>query len=534
MSSLARKRPAGGNTNGGTIGKLGRRQGRAFRFQRRQLTTVAVTVGLLSALAAVPNAASAISVVTPRAPVAQEVGSVDVAHPRFWDGPRSETVVGNFPYAFETNLAQTEASETCGVTNPCWAYQFRVSEKATTLRVGMDTNTRGDCYQVELYAPGTYGDSQARPHVLAPQCPELNTETGAGIPQVDYVLYFAQIWNMDIRVTNPALGDWTVRVVPLHVQGWGFRLRASLHNAAVPTYEIETPNLQMWPPYEFGFAAPAHPQPGRAADRYNAASTPGLSCSRDENDEAVENGQPPLVRCLRFSTGMYNVGPGPLELVLNGDGDVGSVTQRLRSDDGKVAKERDAGSWEYHESHGHRHYSGFVTFELYRVVDAGVGAMDPQGTKRLELLGTGRKSGWNSTDQRMADWQSFDQDSQFGVLRGCWARGESCITLANGWADHYRWQRPGNFLEFPVNVAGSDLSEDYVVLARADGADRVKETSEHDNAAYSWIRVQGDEVRICERGIGISPWDPRKVLHPSSYWFGTPGGTTADGPSEPC
>ena len=160
--------------------------------------------------------------------------------------------------------------------------------------------------------------------------------------------------------------------------------------------------------------------------------------------------------------------------------------------------------------------------------------MDPQNTKRLVLIGTGRKGGWNSTDQRMADWRSFNQDSQFGPLLDCRDRRESCITLANGWGDHYRWQRPGNFVEFPVNVDGSNVSGDYVVLARADGEDRVKETFEHDNAAYSWIQVEGDNVAICERGMGMSPWDPRKVLHQSSYWVGTPGGTTGDGPSQSC
>lgn len=472
---------------------------------------------------------------TSRQPEAQVVGSVDLAHPLFWDGPSFETVVGNFPYGFESNLAGSTASESCGITNPCWAYQFTVVEEAAALRVGLDTNTRADCYQVELYAPGAYDDSQRSPTRIVPQCPELNTYTGANVPQVDYALYFAQVWNIEIEVPKPALGDWTIRVVPLHVEGWGFRLRAALAGPAASGSGIEKPNLQMWPPYEFGFEAPAHPQPGRAADRYNVAGTPGVSCLQEENEEAVENGQAPPVRCLRFSTGMYNVGPGPLELVLNddGDGDDGSVTQRLRNQDGDVAKEQDAGSWEFHESHGHRHYTGFVTFELYRVIDALAGALDPKGTKRLELVGTGRKTGWNSTDQRMASWQSLDQDTQFGTLLGCRDRGESCITLTGGWGDHYRWQRPGNFVELPVSV-NADSHADYVVLARADGGGHVQETVDHDNAAYSWIRLQGDKITICERGIGISPWDPQKMLHPSSYWFGTPGGTTADDPNQAC
>lgn len=46
---------------------------------------------------------------------------------------------------------------------------------------------------------------------------------------------------------------------------------------------------------------------------------------------------------------------------------------------------------------------------------------------------------------------------------------------------------------------------------------------ETDNVGYTWIRVSGRNVEVCERGLGESPWDPRKqVLHPG-FWVSTPG-----------
>jgi hypothetical protein len=40
----------------------------------------------------------------------------------------------------------------------------------------------------------------------------------------------------------------------------------------------------------------------------------------------------------------------------------------------------------------------------------------------------------------------------------------------------------------------------------------VLETNETDNAAYAYLQVTGESVRIIERGQGASPWDPRKKV----------------------
>lgn len=52
-------------------------------------------------------------------------------------------------------------------------------------------------------------------------------------------------------------------------------------------------------------------------------------------------------------------------------------------------------------------------------------------------------------------------------------------------------------------------------------------------------RSDDDGITICERGLGVSPWDPHKMIHVPSFWLSTPDttspiGTTADGPTGQC
>ena len=82
------------------------------------------------------------------------------------------------------------------------------------------------------------------------------------------------------------------------------------------------------------------------------------------------------------------------------------------------------------------------------------------------------------------------------------------LGLTPGWGDVYRWQRPGQYVEFAGQGDGT-----YVVRSTVDKANHILEADEMDNTSYALIRVVGRTIRILERGRGASPWDPKKVVY---------------------
>lgn len=162
----------------------------------------------------------------------------------------------------------------------------------------------------------------------------------------------------------------------------------------------------------------ATPRRGAAVDRQNFALSAGgvepASCAWDEIELAVEHGEAPPTHCLRFSVGIYEAGEGRLELQLDGyDGGFaghGDVTQRIHGPGGRI-EERNAGRWEFHKTHGHPHYLGFVRYELDQL------RFDAAGRPVLSPAGGSAKTGYNTADQRIADWTSFAQDPAVGGHR---------------------------------------------------------------------------------------------------------------------
>src|SRR5205085_3037604 len=75
------------------------------------------------------------------------------------------------------------------------------------------------------------------------------------------------------------------------------------------------PDLQVTPPYEFTFVAPANPLNAFAPDSVNppleALGVAPFSCTPDEMV------QDHVSRCLRFTTGPRDAGPGPFEIDYN-------------------------------------------------------------------------------------------------------------------------------------------------------------------------------------------------------------------------
>lgn len=298
--------------------------------------------------------------------------------------------------------------------------------------------------------------------------------------------------NSEAFVADPQPGTWTV-VVERRFFDDPYRVRAKLETPQDVRGPDEPrwlkPNLRSMPPFQFTFRNPT----------VFGAGIP-LSCGPDE--VAEEGGR----KCLRFSVGPENTGAGAFELYLTPlvDATVGEATvyQHVQHSSGRRLKILDAGTYEYHKTHGHYHYAGFASLELLRVGRDG----------RLEPAGTGKKIGFCTVDVVVAQFERFAQDPQGSARNDCNRADGAWIGLSRGWTDIYDWSTSGNYVEFGANEDGR-----YVVRSGFDTEDLVDETNERDNYAYALIEVSGTRVKILERGYGKDPWDPRKeVVRP--WW----------------
>jgi hypothetical protein len=144
-----------------------------------------------------------------------------------------------------------------------------------------------------------------------------------------------------------------------------------------------------------------------------------------------------------------------------------------------------------------------LTYELFRVIG-----------ETLVPAGKGTKSGFCPADQLMGQWRSFTQeksgfygegDTPTGSCYG--AADDGLLALTRGWGDVYRWQRPGQYVDFSGNGDGH-----YVVRTTVDKSNTTLETDETDNSAYAYAKISGRRVELIERGWGTGPFDPAKTV----------------------
>jgi hypothetical protein len=367
----------------------------------------------------------------------------------------------------------------------CFSFRLEVAAPAAELRLAIDVPERLDSFDFDLVGP----DGSVRS--------QLN----------------ANRYNDEIRVEAPPLGIWRVDVRPRAATDTPFGMRAGLlaePQQRAPDADGQLlPNLRMTPPFEFGFVAPANPFNGLwPPDELNpplaAAGVEPLSCAADE---VLEEG---ARRCLRFSFGLENAGDGNFDIRYTSSGanvQRGEAWQCVEQADGPPVR-RPAGHWHYHHTHGHDHYEDIVEFALLRVVDA-----DAEPVV-LADAGGGRKLGYSPADQHFADWDRFTQHhaNTAGSAGNCAEGTNRRLGLSRGWGDVYRWQRPGNYVEFGDNPDG-----EYVVRAHANPLGHVLESSDEDNVAYAHIRVTGDDIVVLEQGRGLHPWDDEKIVLPSRF-----------------
>ena len=431
-----------------------------------------------------------------------------------WFWHQSRTFDGSVP---ESTACTEETCET---------YTLNLESGGARLRVGIATPERTDTFAVEIY------DS-------------AGTLRGADSTNNQF--------NSEALVDQPEAGEWTVIVRPDSVTTASYRLRAKLEQqtpeSVLATSEANRrplyPNLRTVPPYEFTFTAPANPlnglyPPDSANPPASAAGYSVASCTADEA-APVEAGGGGAVHCLRLTSGPINIGEGIYDMrfkliedylegtaQLNPDEAfarlvVGPMEQAVHYSDGSVEFVQ-AGTYSFHPTHAHFHDDYILSYYIYQVVDPSSG--------ELQRVGTGTKSGFCPADQLWGNWRAFEQgfekpggDSPGG---NCFSASNGIVGLSVGWGDVYRWQRPGQYVEFDGLGNGR-----YVVHAQVDEKNNVIETDETDNISYAYIEVQGETISILERGWGLSPWDPDKEVfsgpHPTQREadYGAPVGTGA-------
>jgi hypothetical protein len=330
-------------------------------------------------------------------------------------------------------------------------------------------------------------------------------------------------FNAEAFVARPAAGTWTIRVRPAGATKASFRMRAKLERPrrakAAGARRALLPNLKAVPPYEFTFIAPLNPlnaayPPDTVNPPMDVAGVHPLSCAPDES-LPVELGGGGAHTCLRLTSGPINVGAGPFDMrfefvadAIDGKNKLrrGPIFQRIHYTDG-TSEDRAAGTYSFHNTHAHFHDDNILTYELFSVVDPGAAVPE------LRPAGHGTKSGFCPADQLFGEWRRFAQavPGAFGEgdtsTGNCMSPVDGVLGLTPGWGDVYRWQRPGQYVEFGGNGDGL-----YVVRCTVDKGDSILETNETDNSSYALIKVTGEKIDLIERGQGASPWDPARVV----------------------
>ncbi len=392
----------------------------------------------------------------------------------FWDGPKTGSVV--FTQIGAQNLvyrgAVADALCEPGVT--CFDYTIETLAPAWRLRVAGDAPWKGEPeYDVSIVSPtGARATS--------------TWSYGGTIPPRSQEAF--------IDASVP--GTYAVRIVVYFANNLDLRLRAMLEESPATGSGDKLPDLRAEPPFAFGFGAAG------------VLNVP-IRCYPDE--ELVDGAS----RCLRFSFGWQNVGDGPMDLrfmqpTVEAAGEArlgGPVAQRIHGWDGSYRDRPGAGDYEWHASHHHYHYVQFFEGRLYRVADPDAGILEPAGEFR--------KLGGCSHDWKITEWSRFvqsaagnDSGAACGML-GLGTPTQTHITLSAGWLDVYQAGTPDNYVEFGVNEDGL-----YVIRVMIDPENGLDEWDESNNRGYALVRIEGDAVTLIERGQGLDPWDPAKVVFP--------------------
>jgi hypothetical protein len=404
------------------------------------------------------------------------VGVLGLDDAVWWEGGQ----VGFSP-THSTPFAALPVPDRCAQLDPCFSYALDVTATSPSarLRVGLDTPARDDGFEMTVVPP-----------------------TGAPVSKQN-----SNAYSMEVFINTPPVGTYLITVAPFSAEHASFRMRAKVEPApwSPATAGDLLPNLRVTRLWEFGFAAPANPGNGLfPPDDVNPPlSVLGIAPMSCAVDEQLGFDNQPSQRCLRYSFGLANAGEGNFDIRYNTDrtGTEQDMFQCIPNSNPAVpprAKAAGKGAW--HQTHGHFHYKDIIFHDVWRITDT--------TTWAREQIGTGKKIGYSPADQGIADWHTFTQMAAGtgGSAGNCVPDKTSRLGMSVGWGDAYRYQRPGNFVDFGAGGDGY-----FVVHTVADPMHVVDESNEGDNTAYAYLRIFGTQVDVIESGIGEGPWDAGKV-----------------------
>jgi hypothetical protein len=226
---------------------------------------------------------------------------------------------------------------------------------------------------------------------------------------------------------------------------------------ALPPYDLTTTGIPPIASTPLGFPFPMN------------VPTP-TSCYADEtiglDNTTVTNATDPILRCLRFTTDIGNVGAGPLDATIplaatsaTGKAEVGYIPgqcqarQVVQRKDGRSVS-RAAGSCEFHVEHAHFHYDGLLMYGLYRVGRHGL----PHG----KVIGASKASFCLTDDDYFGYGSRRINGARNNVGQpDCNAPRSVAVPdpgknatgtfvqegMTPGWGDVYTWDTPGQFID---------------------------------------------------------------------------------------
>ncbi len=213
---------------------------------------------------------------------------------------------------------------------------------------------------------------------------------------------------------------------------------------------------------------------------------PGSSCF---SSETAEDG---ATTCLRYDQIIANIGKGALELqfdvpsgVVPAEGQTYPVNQRVYSTNGS-SQDRVAGHVEFHDTHGHYHYSSFASTELWRSNSSGA---------RLgrSAISDGRKVSFCVADIRIDKWAEKGDGPRTYYAPDCLFPASTSggidhfkQGLTAGWADIYDWYIPDQYIDV------DEVSNGYYRLEFcADPDNAIEEEDEDNNCVVNHIKLTG-------------------------------------------
>lgn len=217
-------------------------------------------------------------------------------------------------------------------------------------------------------------------------------------------------------------------------------------------------------------------------------------------DEGDLGSPPGPTRCLRWSQGETNLGPGPLELHIY-TGKSETVYQRVYRTDGSV-RQFPVGNVHLHAGHGHFHYDGFQSITLHEWRSDGLGpqvATSPQkGICMVDI-----------EDRRFGEDRS--SPNEYRVPNACAEanrRDPADPTYPNepfmrmgtsvGFADVYPWYLSDQYIDV------SDVPDgQYIIRVAQDTRNLIQESDETNNVGYMCVQLDGRSATDCKLPLAL-------------------------------